>query len=380
MTVHVLSITSSRADVGILAPVWRSILAQGMALTVFVTGMHMEQGDQPSIAGIPDGAAIRFGGASPMGTEPLACAMAMSDIQSAAAQTIETVKPDVVLVTGDRLDMFPAAAAAVPFNTPIAHLHGGEVTEGALDDRLRHAITKLAHVHLASSEDARGRILAMDEEDWRIHVTGAPGLDSLRAAPILTPETFADRTGLEDLAGLILVTVHPETNAPNPSAPAEAALDALAPRNEPILITAPNSDPGGSDIKTMIDRFVAENKNAVFRDTLGLELYANALRLASIMIGNSSSGVIEAGLFGLPVIDIGARQSGRLRGGNVTSVPNDAEAVANALASHFSAPTRHPEGTPYGDGGSGARIAAILKSVPGAENLLLKKSGYGRAA
>jgi UDP-N-acetylglucosamine 2-epimerase (non-hydrolysing) len=371
---HVLSVTSGRADIGILAPVWRAILDDGMALTVFVTGMHLEQESSGSMPGIPSAARVIRGGASLKGAGAKDGADAMARIQLDAARAFTNAAPDVVLVTGDRLDMFPAAVAAVPFNLPLAHLHGGEVTEGALDDRLRHAMTKLAHIHCVSSEDAKRRILAMNEEAWRIHVTGAPGLDTLMAAPHLDAEDFARRAGIGGTEGLILVTVHPETNADDPTGPARAVFDALAERPEPVLITAPNSDPGGQAVRDLAISFVAARENVTFRETLGLDLYANALRHVSIMVGNSSSGIIEAGLFGLPVIDVGDRQTGRQHGPNVTRVPNDSLSVASSLTAHFRAPARREAATPYGDGRSGPRIARALKTSITAKNLRRKRS------
>lgn len=371
---HVLSVTSGRADIGILAPVWRAIQDDGMALTVFVTGMHLEQEGGASVPGIPPTARIIRGGASLMGADAKAGADAMARIQQDAARAFMEAGPDVVLVTGDRLDMFPAAVAAVPFNLPLAHLHGGEVTEGAVDDRLRHAMTKLAHIHCVSSEDAKRRILAMDEEEWRIHVTGAPGLDTLLAAPSLDAEDFARRAGIAGSANLILVTVHPETNADDPAAPARAVFDALSERPEPVLITAPNSDPGGQIVRDLAVQFADSRANVVFRESLGLDLYANALRHVSIMVGNSSSGIIEAGLFGLPVIDVGDRQTGRQHGANVTRVPNDSRSVGSALAAHFRAPARREAATPYGDGRSGPRIARTLKTSIAAKDLRRKRS------
>ena len=158
------------------------------------------------------------------------------------------------------------------------------------------------------------------------------------------------------------ITVHSETNGTDPLAPLDAVLHALEKRPAPTLITAPNSDPGGAEIRRRIDTFVARHRWARFRDTLGAQLYANALRHAAIMVGNSSSGIIEAGLFGLPVINVGDRQKGRERGNNVTDIGNNTDAIGVALDRLGSVPARLAASSLYGDGNAGPRVAEVLVS------------------
>ncbi len=325
--------------------------------------MHVVD-DSAARASVPASAIVHAGGADLGGGSPAKAAVAIARIEADTGALLGEIQPDLVLVMGDRLDMLPAATATLPFNLPLAHLHGGEITEGAVDDRIRHAITKLAHVHCVSTQGARARLLAMGEQDTQIHVTGAPGLDSLQAAPAMREDEFARAVGLDgiagDLAALRLVTVHPETVAADPLAPLVAVLQALDARPAPTLFTAPNSDPGGADIRRKIEAFVAAHPWARFCGTLGIALYANALRHAAVMVGNSSSGIIEAGLFGLPVINVGDRQKGRERGGNVIDVPNDGDAVGRALNHLGVVPARLASTTPYGDGKAGPRVAAVL--------------------
>jgi UDP-hydrolysing UDP-N-acetyl-D-glucosamine 2-epimerase len=363
---RILSVSSSRADIGALAPVWRALAAiSNVDLHVFLTGMHRVD-DSMARAALPEGVTLHSGGADLGGASPAKAATAMARIETDTGALLADIRPDIVLVMGDRLDMFPAAAATLPFNLPLAHLHGGEVTEGAIDDRIRHAITKLAHIHCVSTQGARARLLAMGEDDARIHVTGAPGLDTLKAAPTLSADAFAVEAGLKgiegDLAALRLVTVHPETNAADALAPLTALLSALEARPAPTLFTAPNSDPGGAEMRRRIEAFVARHPWARFRDTLGMRLYANALRHAAVMVGNSSSGIIEAGLFGLPVINVGDRQKGRERGANVTDVAGEALAVGLALDRLGARPARLAPCSPYGDGNAGPRVAEAIVS------------------
>ena len=371
-----ISVSSSRADVGILAPVWAALaLSDDAELHLFLTGMHQATA-APAVDGVPDAATVHRGGADLGGMTGREAADAMASIARAAGELYGRVNPDVVLMTGDRLDMLPAAVASLPFNIPLVHLHGGEVTEGAVDDRIRHALTKLAHMHCVSSECARARLLAMGEDAGRVVVTGAPGLDTLRTAPQLSAGDFAREAGLDAIAGnlasLRLVTVHPETNAADPLAPLAAVLAALDRRPAPTLLTAPNSDPGGDAVRRRIEAFVVGRPWAGFAGNLGSRLYPNALRHAALMLGNSSSGIIEAGLFGLPVINVGERQAGRERGANVTDVPNDADAVTAALDRLGPTPVRAKPGTPYGAGGAGPKVADVLLTLPARPALLAK--------
>ena len=370
---RILSISTSRADIGILQPVWRALTGQqDCELHILLTGMHLAA-DSPEPATQSDHAVVHRGGADLGGRTGAEAAHAMAAIAEAAGACIAEVHPDAILVLGDRLDMIPAATAALPFNIPLVHLHGGEVTEGAIDDRIRHAVAKLAHLHCVSSERARDRLCDMGEEAWRIHVTGAPGLDTLVAAPRLSRSEFMAKTGVADGEGLRLVTVHPETNAPDPLVPLDAVLGALERRPAPTLITAPNSDPSGAEARLRIDAFTAQHGWAEVRGTLGSTLYPNALRHAAIMIGNSSSGLIEAGLFGLPVINVGDRQAGRERGGNVTDVSSDERAVATALDRLSAKPCKFESWSPYGDGRSGPRVAALIRALPNRRRLMRKR-------
>ena len=362
MTQRIVSISSSRADVGILTPVWKALSHYDVDLHIVATGMHRAPGAHPfALDGIKAG--VHELGEDLGGHGNAAAVGAISAITAACGQLYQEIEPDLILVIGDRLDMLPAAVAALPFNTPVAHLHGGEVTEGAIDDRIRHALTQLAHLHLVSCKSAEQRVRQMRGAHVPLHITGAPGLDTLVDAPVIERGRFMHETGLAEIAGLddpfILATVHPETNAGDPQAPMRAVLAALEALGFPVLFTAPNSDPGGATMHATLDRWVADHPFAIMVDTLGSRLYPNALRQASAMVGNSSSGIVEAGLFGLPVVDVGDRQKGRERGKNVVSVQNDTDAVCGAVFDALHG-ARFPNESPYGSGRSGPVIAQYL--------------------
>ncbi|MDD9929667.1 MAG: UDP-N-acetylglucosamine 2-epimerase [Rhodospirillaceae bacterium] len=380
---RLLSVSSSRADVGILMPVWRALASKpDVELHLFLTGMHQAEG-APAVEGLPESVAVHRGGADLGGAEGRAAAGAMGAIATAAGDVIAATGPDAILVVGDRLDMLPAATASLPFNLPLAHLHGGEVTEGAVDNQIRHALSKLAHWHCVATDGARDRLIAMGEDSDRITVTGAPGLDTLLAASTLPKADFLQRVGLPDAQSFRLVTVHTETNASDTFAPVDAVLHALAARPGPTLFTAPNSDPGGLAVRRWIEQFCDAHDWAAFVDTLGIALYPSALQHATVMVGNSSSGVIEAGLFGLPAVNVGDRQKGRERGANVIDVPNDAARVESALDRLGSCPDRGPSVSPYGDGAAGPRVAEAFAALPGRPEILRKSateapgSGHG---
>jgi len=372
VSLHVLSISSARADVGILAPVWRALAAtDGIELEVMLTGMHATD-DATARAALPAGVEARTGGADMAGASPAEASKALAACAGFAGELYAETTPDAVLAVGDRLDMLAPASAALPFNLPILHLHGGELTYGAVDDRVRHALTKLAHVHCVSSPEAARRVSRMGEEPWRIHVTGAPGLDELLAQPEIDAAALAEEVGLPSVDGLRLVTVHAETNAETPDAAAAAVLEALEAAPAPTLITAPNADPGGAAIRRRIEAFVAEHVWAVFRDTLGARLYANAMRHAAVMVGNSSSALIEAPLFGLVAANVGGRQDGRARGANVVDCRSRAADVRDAL-SRAASLRPAPGASPYGDGRAAPRIAAVLTALEPRDRLLYKR-------
>lgn len=373
---RVLCVSTDRSDVGVLEAFLSAAGASdGIAASVFLTGAHTgprapKLSFGPGVVAIPGGAELG-------GRDAAAAAEACAAIQAAAGACMERVSPDVILCLGDRIELLSCLAASLPFNLPIAHMHGGDVSLGAVDDRIRHAITKLAHLHFPASLPAAMRLKAMGEEAWRIKLVGAPGLDALRAAPEMSRAEFAAALGLP-AERFLLVTVHPETNAAAPDAAFRAVVAALEAAQRPALFTAPNDDPGGAAMRTELRAIAAERPWATFCDTLGTRLYANALRLADAVIGNSSSGIIEAGLFATPALNVGERQAGRDRGQNVIDVPADPEAVRAALARV--AGRGHRSGVSlYGDGKAAHRIAAALRDLPDREILLRKQLDFTAA-
>lgn len=374
---RLLIVSSSRADVGILSPIWNRMAASSNVDThVLLTGMHMSN-DSFAREHLPAGLPVYIRGNDLLGTDALTAAVSMGEISRECAGLYEEISPDMILLTGDRLDMFPAATAAMSFNIPLAHLHGGEVTLGAIDERLRHAMTKLSHIHFAATAESASRICSMGEEPWRVHVSGAPGLDTLRAMGSMDRSDLMYALGFDngEHGPLRLIGLHPETNGNDPIAPMKTvleALDTLPPA--PTVFTAPNSDPGGQRMRHDIEGFIKDRRWARFHDTLGSELYANSLKHAAILVGNSSSGIIEAPLFTLPFVCVGRRQEGRLRGMNTVETPCDSNLIAKAIEGVLTRtrPSFVDGKSPYGDGHAAPRIAKVLEALPSREKMLDK--------
>jgi UDP-hydrolysing UDP-N-acetyl-D-glucosamine 2-epimerase len=293
------------------------------------------------------------------------------------AEAISRIDPDGVLLVGDRYETFAAASAAYLCHVPVAHCHGGEITRGAMDDALRHAITKLSHVHFASTEQYAGRIRQLGEEPWRVHVSGAPGLDTLRDAPLLSGAELAPTIGYDpSVEPTAVLTYHPATLADEaPGATFELLARALEMRDLRVVITGPNADPGSEEILAGIRAYTARSDRAMHAPSLGHLRYMSLLACAACMVGNSSSGIIEAGSFALPVVNVGRRQEGRTSGPNVIHVEADAAGIKRGIDQALSDETRQSlEGmeNPYGSGRSWEKILNVLGRLPSREALLCK--------
>ena len=261
---------------------------------------------------------------------------------------------DALILVGDRYETAQAAVEATRARTPIVHLHGGEVTEGASDDAFRNAITKMAHLHLVSTAVHGSRVVAMGEDPTTVHVVGAPGLDNLHRDDLPGRKLLEARLGIELKPPVVIVTLHPATLGEDPAELSEAVRKAMEWIYATYVITTPNTDPGHESIRwggTIV--------------SLGERDYWGLMKVADAMLGNSSSGLIEAPAVQLPVVNVGARQNGRLRGANVIDVPAEWGAIGKGLLTALGGAAFRTKlkGTfsPYGDGHSGERIRDILR-------------------
>src|SRR3990172_7591366 len=247
------------------------------------------------------------------------------------ADTLGRLRPHVLVVIADRYEMLAAAAVALTLRIPIAHIEGGELSEGAIDDAVRNALTKLSHLHFTTTERARNRVLAMGEEPWRVHCVGALSLDHLTRGALQSPAVVASRLQIALNTPLILVACHPETLQRNTAAYADAVFEALDRLSYQMVLCFPNADAGS---RSLIDRarlFCASRLNARLVVNLPAPEYWSLLSVADILIGNSSSGVMETASLHKPAINVGIRQQGREHADNVLNVPADADAIVAAV-------------------------------------------------
>lgn len=373
-------VTGARADYGILRPVLRAMTnTPALQLQLFVTGAHLAPEFGSSLEQI---AADGFDTSDRMemllaGDSATATATSIGVGVTAFANRFARGRPDVLLLTGDRFEMLAAAVAALSFAIPLAHLHGGEISEGAIDEQIRHAITKMSHLHFASTPIAAARIAQMGEQAWRITVTGAPALDNLRCGGEMTREELEQRLGLRFVTDPLVVTFHPVTLQIDQVGSQIGELVAtLQSVPRPLVITYPNADTANGTVTAALRQLAASRPDAVFVPNLGTRAYFSLLRIAAAMVGNSSSGIVEAPSFQLPVVNVGLRQGGRDRAPNVIDVDVDRRAIAagidRALSPAFRDSLRGLT-NPYGDGHASERIVAVLEHVALNAALLVKR-------
>jgi GDP/UDP-N,N'-diacetylbacillosamine 2-epimerase (hydrolysing) len=301
-------------------------------------------------------------------------------LQIEFAQFLKDYEPDLVIVLGDRSELIPVVSSCLFQSVPVAHISGGEVTEGATDNQVRHAVTKMSHVHFTATEIYRDNILRMGEEPWRICVSGEPGLDDILSTALPSKEAFYNKYGLPAEVPFVIATFHSETigQTINKTFLKELITALCAHTNVNFLFTAANTDVGGAEINQTLEEICRTNDRITFVHSLGRVNYYAAQKYASLMIGNSSSGLVEAHSFGIPVINVGARQDGRLRNVNVidvpVKVPEILDAFKKASSSEFRASIQKVPNI-YGDGKACERIIDFLKSMPW-ESLLLKRSTF----
>jgi len=373
-------VTVGRSDWGLYRPIARQIRDDpALELVIVAGGMHLDPAFGSTVEVIEaDGFTVneRVELLDDLDT-PTGVATSMGRGTIGFAQAFERLHPDLVLVLGDRFEMHAAAVAAMPSLVPVAHIHGGELTEGAIDDALRHSITKLSHLHFVATETYRRRVEQLGEEPWRVTVSGAPGLDNLREVELSERSELEERLGLPLDRPTLLVTHHPVTLEPEH---AEADLDALfgaiADAGMQVVFTAPNADVGGRAALDRMQRFADGRDGAVFAANLGSADYFGLMRGAVAMVGNSSSGIIEAASLSLPVVNIGSRQEGRLRPRNVIDVGSSREEILTGIRQATEPAFRSGlEGltNPYGDGHAAERIVARLRDVELGPALLRKR-------
>jgi UDP-hydrolysing UDP-N-acetyl-D-glucosamine 2-epimerase len=371
-------VTGSRADYGIYRPIMEAIRSdREFQLEIAVTGMHLSPRFGTSEEIVADGFEITERVPIPLANDtPGDIGKAIGAGVSGFADLFARWCPDVLLIQGDRFEVFSAAVASLPFGIPLAHMHGGELTLGAIDDPLRHSITKIAHLHFVSTDSYARRVAQLGEEDWRITVTGAPGLDNLHNIDLIPGDLLSRDLGYPAGSSPLLVTLHPETRERQATQDLiSTTLAVLETYTDPIIFTAPNADTYGNEILQAVEAFCGSRENASLFPNLGTLRYFSLMAVSCVMMGNSSSGIVEAASFELPVINVGARQQGRLAGANVVHVAaQEAEmraALSRVLDPGFRRALRKMA-NPYGDGHAAGRVIEVLRNTQIDQRLLNK--------
>jgi len=366
---RVAVLTTGRQDYGILRSTLKLLACEpDFELLLLVGGMHLSSRYGRTVTkveadGFEIAAALDWLGD---GVDGEASIQAQTgEVVRMVSDSLSKFSPDFLILVGDRYETAAAALAAVLGRVPVVHLHGGEETEGSLDNQLRHAITKLSHLHLVSHPVHASRVIQMGENPDSVHVVGAPGLDNLFRADLPDKAALEEKIGMELKPPVVIVTLHPVTAKPEETSHVLSALTlAMTAVEVTYVITLPNADLGNDEICTSLSSWGVGRERVRLVESLGEQAYFGLMRLADAMVGNSSSGMIEAGVYQLPVVDIGSRQGGRLRGSNVIHVEPGESAVQAALVQSLSKEFRSGlSGTssPYGDGKSGQRILDVLK-------------------
>ncbi|MFA6316579.1 MAG: UDP-N-acetylglucosamine 2-epimerase [Elusimicrobiota bacterium] len=362
-------VTSSRADYGLLH--WLIKAGEddpAVDLRLVVTGSHLSSAFGRTARLIrADGhriaASVSLGRGG--GTD-LDTARSLGAGVTRLAESFSCIRPDLVVLLGDRFETLAAASAATTLRIPIGHLHGGEASEGVIDEQIRHAVTKLSYLHFTAAEPYRRRVLQLGEDPKRVFNVGAPGLEYISRMRPLAQADLERLVGMDLTGPFLLATFHPEGGGAT-MASLQELLAALSSLNLPTTFTYANADAEGRAVNESLERFCRTHPRCRAVPSLGQDGYLSLMRRAQAVVGNSSSGILEAPTLRIPTVNIGERQAGRLRAPSVIDTPASRTAILKALrqALSFAFRQRHCRGVnPYGGGPVSARILRILKTFP----------------
>ena len=291
------------------------------------------------------------------------------------ADTLAEMRPDVLLLIADRYEMLAPAAVALALRIPIAHIEGGEHSQGAIDDAVRNALTKMSHIHFTSTTRARDRVVSMGEEPWRVHHAGAPSLDHVRKSKLVSRDEMEARLGIDLSRPTAVIAYHPVTLHVDDTVETDEVFAAFEALPQQVVFCYPNADAGSRDVALRIRRLLERRPDVRLFTNLPAVEYWSLLQYATLVLGNSSSGIMETASFALPTVNIGMRQQGRERAQNVIdTVPVASEilaAVERACSAEFRV-SLQGMANPYGDGTASERIVEVLSTLPSREVLLLK--------
>lgn len=394
MTRKIAIFTGNRAEYGLQFPIIKAINAHPDLLGyLFVGGAHLDEDFGATKSEIErDGFTIHAEVKMTMRHDTLAAtAQAIGTGIVSLSEGLDALKPDFLVVYADRFEGLAAVVAGTQMGIPTAHIEGGDITEGgALDDSVRHAMTKLAHLHFTTNEEAAERVRKLGEEPWRVFNVGFPALDLIAQGNYASPEELRERYALDPARPVVIFTQHSVTTEFEDAAaqvlPALAAMRRLAAQGVQVILTYPNNDAGGKAIIAELEKVAAEHlPNVQVHMSLGRRNYHGVLNLCGkegrgVYAGNSSSGIKETAIFGCPVVNIGSRQAGRLRADNVIDTQYDQDQIFGACLKgiHDESWRAHcaQVANPYGSGNAGPRIAEVLATTPLGPALVQKKMTY----
>ncbi|MCS6765353.1 MAG: UDP-N-acetylglucosamine 2-epimerase [Candidatus Protistobacter heckmanni] len=385
MTRKICVVTGSRAEYGLLRRVMLAIAAsEELELQVVVTGMHLAPEFGLTFREIEaDGLPIHRKVEMLLSSDtPSGVTKSMGLGMIGFGDALEQLRPDLLLVLGDRFEIFSAVAAALIARIPVAHLHGGETTEGAFDEAIRHSITKMSHLHFVAAEEYRRRVVQMGEQPERVYLVGGMGVDNIKHLALMERAALEASLGFSFGKKNLLITFHPVTLEEGSAAhQMEELLAALAQLEDTQLIfTMPNADTDSRVMMQMLEQFSAAHENAHMFVSLGQLRYLSCMQFVDGIVGNSSSGLAEAPSFFKGTVNIGDRQKGRLKAESVIDCLPERVAIGDAIERLYSPSFQSMLATvrnPYGDGGASEKIVAALRSV--SLEALLKKSFYDLA-
>ena len=372
-------VTATRAEYGILRPlIFRLKKENEIQLQVIVTGTHLsEKYGNTQLEIQEDGVDIfRKIPILEEGNTPYDISLTMANALCGFAAYFKEERPDMVVVLGDRTEILGVCAAAMNEQIPIAHLHGGEITEGAVDDCVRHAITKMSYLHFPATEAYRRRIIQLGENPGRVFSVGALGVENILHVPLLSYQETCEQIGIPNGADYAVMTFHPVTlEKETARTQTEELLQAMEQEKQRFyLITMANADAGGDVVNDMLKKFADTNENVILVHSLGMVRYLSAVKYSRFVLGNSSSGIIEAPALGVPTVNIGDRQRGRLMADTIISCEPKKEDIVAAM--HLAEQTKHKVSTIYGDGNTSEKIVTVLKDFLFHDKIDLKKTFY----
>jgi GDP/UDP-N,N'-diacetylbacillosamine 2-epimerase (hydrolysing) len=379
MTRKICVVTGSRADYGLLHPVILGIsLDLELELQLVVTGMHLSEEFGLTVAEIEaDGFEINYKVPTLANSDsPEGIAKSIANGIEGCASAFAKLNPDLVVVLGDRFEIFAAASAALVSRLPIAHLHGGEVTEGAFDEAFRHSITKMSQLHFVAHEDYRNRVIQLGENPVHVFKVGALGVSNYKPEELLSKIQLEEEFGIVFKEKSLLITFHPVTLEKDTAVEQmNELLEALETLDDTTLIfTMPNADTGGQAQMKLIEDFVEKHSNSIVFKSLGRVKYLSCLQLVNGVLGNSSSGIIEAPSFKVGTINIGERQLGRVQAESVINCDPKSSSIKIAIGNLYEESFQSRLSAvvnPFGDGNSSQKIVSILKQVE-LDNILKK--------